>query len=145
MHYTTILQKFKSMGRKRTLQGKSTIKSRRGTVPRMTLTTIGQVSQNRLYKFLWMTEVQLPPGEMTGFPFFGTTFRLVPGSAHSPMQSVPGSLSLGVKWPVHEADHSPSSSAEFMNAWSYTTTHLYTFMARCLIKQEIRLHVLGLS
>jgi hypothetical protein len=29
-----------------------------------------------------------------------------------PSLSVPGALSLGVKWPVHEADHSPLSSAK---------------------------------
>jgi len=35
---------------------------------------------------------------------------------------VPGALSLRVKWPGREADHSPSSSAEVKNAWSYTST-----------------------
>jgi hypothetical protein len=29
-----------------------------------------------------------------------------------PIQWVPDALSLGVKWPVREADHSPPSSAE---------------------------------
>jgi hypothetical protein len=33
-----------------------------------------------------------------------------------------GALSLGVKRPGREADHSPSSSAEVKNAWSYTST-----------------------
>jgi hypothetical protein len=32
--------------------------------------------------------------------------------ASSPIQWVPGALSLGVKWPGREADHSPPSSAE---------------------------------
>jgi hypothetical protein len=31
-------------------------------------------------------------------------------------------LSLGVKRPGHEADHSPQSSAKVKNAWSYTST-----------------------
>jgi hypothetical protein len=31
-------------------------------------------------------------------------------------------LFLGVKWPGHEADHSPPSSAEVINAWSCTST-----------------------
>jgi len=31
-------------------------------------------------------------------------------------------LSLGVKWPGHEAGHSHLSSAKFKNAWSYTST-----------------------
>jgi hypothetical protein len=30
--------------------------------------------------------------------------------------------SLWVKWPGHEADHSPPSSVEVKNVWSYTTT-----------------------
>jgi len=36
------------------------------------------------------------------------------------IQWVPGDLSLGVKRPGCEADQSPSS-AEFKNAWSYTS------------------------
>jgi hypothetical protein len=40
----------------------------------------------------------------------------------SPIQWVPGALSLGVKRPVRETDHSPPSSAEVKNAWSYTAT-----------------------
>jgi hypothetical protein len=35
---------------------------------------------------------------------------------------VPGALSLGVKRPGREADHSPPSSAEVKNAWSNTST-----------------------
>jgi hypothetical protein len=38
------------------------------------------------------------------------------------IQWVSGALSLGVKRPGHEADHSPPSSAEVKNAWSYTST-----------------------
>jgi hypothetical protein len=34
----------------------------------------------------------------------------------------PGALSLGIKRPGREADHSPPSSAEVKNAWSYTST-----------------------
>jgi len=33
-----------------------------------------------------------------------------------------GVLSLGVKWHEHEADHSPPSSVEGKNAWSYYTS-----------------------
>jgi hypothetical protein len=39
-----------------------------------------------------------------------------------PIQWVPGALSLGVKWPGREADHSFPSRAEVKNAWSYTST-----------------------
>jgi len=35
--------------------------------------------------------------------------------------NIPGALSLGLKWPRHEADHSPPSSAKIKNAWSNTS------------------------
>jgi len=47
---------------------------------------------------------------------------------HLPIQCVRGALSLGVKRPEREADHSPQCSAEVKNAWSYistTPTRLY--------------------
>jgi hypothetical protein len=34
------------------------------------------------------------------------------GPTHPPIQWVPETLYLGVKWPGHEADHSPSSNTE---------------------------------
>jgi hypothetical protein len=37
-------------------------------------------------------------------------------------------LSLGIKWPRREADHSPPSSAGIKNAWSYTSTSQYSFI-----------------
>jgi hypothetical protein len=37
-----------------------------------------------------------------------------------------GGLSPGVKLPEREADHSPPSSAEVKNVWSYTP-HPYTY------------------
>jgi hypothetical protein len=39
-----------------------------------------------------------------------------------PTQWVPGALSLGVNRSGRVADHSPPSSAEVKNAWSYTFT-----------------------
>jgi hypothetical protein len=38
--------------------------------------------------------------------------------------------------PGGEADHSPPSSAEVKNAWSYTSTPQYVFMAWCLVKHS---------
>jgi hypothetical protein len=46
------------------------------------------------------------------------------GPTQSPFQVVPGALSLAVKRPRREADHSPPSSAEVKNAWSHTSTPL---------------------
>jgi hypothetical protein len=42
----------------------------------------------------------------------------------------------GVKRPGCEADHSPPSSAEVKNAWSYTSTPQYVFMEWCLVKHR---------
>jgi hypothetical protein len=36
-----------------------------------------------------------------------------------PVLWIPGDRSLGVKWPMQEADHSPPSSADGKNEWSY--------------------------
>jgi hypothetical protein len=45
--------------------------------------------------------------------------------------SYPGGKAAG-----READHSPPSSAEVKNAWSYTSTPQYAFMAWCLVKHR---------
>jgi hypothetical protein len=45
------------------------------------------------------------------FPF-ATASRKDLGSTQPPMHWVPRAVSLGVKWPGREADHSPPSSAE---------------------------------
>lgn len=42
--------------------------------------------------------------------------------------------SWGVKCMRHESDHSPPSRAKVKNAWSYTCSFLYVFMAWCLIR-----------
>jgi len=38
--------------------------------------------------------------------------RLVLGPIQLPIHWVPGALPPGVKWPGHEADHSPAHNAE---------------------------------
>jgi hypothetical protein len=60
-----------------------------------------------------------------------------------PIQWVPGSLSLGVTRSGREAGHSLPSSAKVKNAWSYTSSPPYIFMAWCLIKH--RMHLLELN
>jgi hypothetical protein len=52
--------------------------------------------------------------------------------------------SLGVKMPGREADHSPPSSAEVKNVWSYNSTPPFFFMEWCVVKHGIRLHVIVL-
>jgi hypothetical protein len=53
---------------------------------------------------------------------FTIEFRVALGHTQPPIRYAPGVLSLGVKRPRCEADHSPPSSAEIRNAWSYTST-----------------------
>jgi len=62
---------------------------------------------------------------------FVCLFSVQTGSGAHPAsnQWIPGALSPGVKRPGREADHSPSSSAEMKNAWRYTSTPQYVFMA----------------
>jgi hypothetical protein len=57
-----------------------------------------------------------------GIFLFTTASRPTLGPTQPPVQWVPGALSLGVKRPRREAEHSPPSSAEVKNAWSYTST-----------------------
>jgi hypothetical protein len=45
-------------------------------------------------------------------------------------------LSPGIQRQGREANHSPPSSAEVKNAWSYTSTPQYPFMASCLVKHR---------
>jgi hypothetical protein len=80
----------------------------------------------------WTTRVELPAGAEK----FSLRHHVKIGSgAH------PGSYPLGtgdsfpgVKWPGREAHHSPPSSAEVKNVWSYTFTPQYVFIAWCLVK-----------
>jgi hypothetical protein len=51
-------------------------------------------------------------GEGLGIFLFTTASRTALGPTQPPNQWVPGALSLGVKRPGSEADHSPQSSAE---------------------------------
>jgi len=49
------------------------------------------------------------------------------------MQWVPKDIFLWIKRPVCEADHSPPSSAEVENAWSYTSTPPYVSVTWYLV------------
>jgi hypothetical protein len=73
------------------------------------------------------------------FPFsfkIAFTARTALGPTQPPIQWVLEALSLGVKRPRREANHSPPSSAKVKNAWSYTSTSQYVFMAWCLVKHR---------
>jgi hypothetical protein len=57
-----------------------------------------------------------------GIFLFTTGSRTALGPTQPPIQWVTGALSLWVKRWGREADHSPPSSAEVKNGWSYTST-----------------------
>jgi hypothetical protein len=57
-----------------------------------------------------------------GIFLFTNASRTALGPTQPPIQWVPWTLSLGVKRPGLEADHSLPSSAEVKNDWSYTST-----------------------
>jgi len=44
-----------------------------------------------------------------------------------------------------DANHTPPSSAEVKNVWSFIFTHPYVFMVLSLIKQRLHLHIMVLS
>jgi hypothetical protein len=75
-----------------------------------------------------------------GIFLFTTVSRTVLGPTQPPMQWVQGVLSPGVKRPGREADHSPPSSAEVKNAWSYTSTPQYAFIAWCSVEAQGQLY-----
>jgi len=58
-------------------------------------------------KQIWIRSLR-PPGKFV----FTTASRTALGPTQPPIQWGPGALSLGVKRPGREADHSPTSSAE---------------------------------
>jgi hypothetical protein len=67
------------------------------------------------------------PGRVKNF-LFSTSSRPALGSTQPPIQWVPGALSLGVKRPGREANHSLPTSAEVKKMWIYTPTPPYTFI-----------------
>jgi hypothetical protein len=67
------------------------------------------------------------------------------GPAQSPIQWVPGAVSLGLEELGSVADHLPPSSAEVKNVESCTTTPPYVFMVWCIVKYMIHLHGVALS
>jgi hypothetical protein len=63
------------------------------------------------------------------FFLFATASRPSLGPTQ-PIKWVPGTLSPEVKRWGREADHSPPSSAEFKNAWGYTSALPIRFMVQ---------------
>jgi hypothetical protein len=60
---------------------------------------------------------------------FSKAYRLVLETIQTPIQWVPGTLSMEVKWLGCEVDHLPPSNAEVNNELGYTSTPTYALMA----------------
>jgi hypothetical protein len=58
------------------------------------------------------------------------------GPTQPPIQWVPGAVSLGVKWPGREADHSPPSSAEVKMRGAIPPLTQYAFFTWCSVKTQ---------
>jgi hypothetical protein len=67
---------------------------------------------------------------------YATASVLALGTAHPPIERVPGILTPGLRWPERIADHSRPSSAEVKNAWSYISNPQYVLMTWCLFKHR---------
>jgi hypothetical protein len=67
--------------------------------------------------------------------------RTALGPTQPPIQWVPGTLSLGVKLPGREADHSFPSSAEVKMCGVIPTLPQYAFMTWCLVKTQGQLNI----
>jgi len=65
---------------------------------------------------------KFPAGETMELFLCATTSRPALGPTQPPTQWVTGTLTPGSKRPWHEVDHSPPSSAEVKNAWSYISS-----------------------
>jgi hypothetical protein len=64
-----------------------------------------------------------------GIFLFNTASRTALEATQAPIQWIAEALSLGINFPGRETDHSPTSSAEVKNAWSFTSNPQYVFMA----------------
>jgi hypothetical protein len=82
----------------------------------------------------WGSRVLCPVG--LRIFLFTTESRTALEPTQPPIQWVPGAFSLGVKRQGCEADHPPHLVSRLKNAWSYTSTPQYAFMAWCLVKHR---------
>jgi hypothetical protein len=75
-----------------------------------------------------------------GIFLFTTASRMALGPIQPPIQWVPGALSLEIKWPGHEAYHSPPSSAvkECMKLYLHSPIRLHGMV---LIKKTAQGHL----
>jgi hypothetical protein len=66
---------------------------------------------------------------LVSFFLFATASRPALRPTQPPIQGVLETISPDVKWPGHQPDHTPPSSAEVKNVWSHTFIPTYVFVA----------------
>jgi len=66
---------------------------------------------------------------LAGIFFFAPASRPVLMHIQPLIEWIPRALAPGENRPAHEDDHSPPSSAEVKNTWSYISTPPYVFTA----------------
>jgi hypothetical protein len=71
-----------------------------------------------------------------GIFLFVTVTRTALGPTQPLSIGYHGLFTWGVKRLGRETDHSPPSSAEAKNEWSYTSTPQYAFMVWCSVKSQ---------
>jgi hypothetical protein len=91
--------------------------------------------------YLWKYRVHFPAGAWRDFFLLTTASRPALGSTQPPIQWVPRVPNPKMRRPGCEANHSLTSSADFMNPWGDTSTHPYVLMAWNLVEALIFLTV----
>jgi hypothetical protein len=81
-----------------------------------------------VYKDGWTIGTRFLAGERNEFFSSPPPSISIPRPTQLPIQSVTRALSLRIKRPGREADHSPQSSSEVKNVWSYASIPPYGFM-----------------
>jgi hypothetical protein len=80
----------------------------------------GEVQSSQRLGYAWTFRVQFLADAMMGIFIFATASRPVPGPIQPPITCILEALTPGTKRLGREVNHSPLSSAEVKNAWSYT-------------------------
>jgi hypothetical protein len=87
---------------------------------------------------LWAAQLGFLSQQKQEIFLYSTASRPALEPTHSPFQCVPGALSLGIKQPRREADHSPPSSAEVKNGGAIPPLpHIFSYLDAQLMNHKV--------